>query len=135
MVVIDEKRHLLAKSYLPTAGKPIKVVQDGLREVKNKVEGKVRIRGVGVTGSGRYMIGAFVGADVIKNEITAQARGALNVDPDVDTVFEVGGQDSKFISLEKGVIVDFTMNKACAAGTGSFLEEQAEKLEINIKKE
>ncbi len=135
VAVIDEKRHLLAKSYLPTAGKPIKVVQDGLREVKSKVEGKVRIRGVGVTGSGRYMIGAFVGADVIKNEITAQARGALNVDPDVDTVFEVGGQDSKFISLEKGVIVDFTMNKACAAGTGSFLEEQAEKLEINIKKE
>ncbi|GAF76707.1 unnamed protein product, partial [marine sediment metagenome] len=126
---------LLAKSYLPTAGKPVKVVQDGLREVKSKVEGKVRIKGVGVTGSGRYMIGAFVGADVIKNEITAQARGALDVDSKVDTVFEIGGQDSKFISLEKGTIIDFTMNKACAAGTGSFLEEQAEELGINIKKE
>ncbi len=135
IVVIDEKKHLLAKSYLPTAGKPVKVVQDSLREVKSKVEGKVHIKGVGVTGSGRYMIGAFVGADVIKNEITAQARGALNIDPEVDTVFEIGGQDSKFISLEKGTIIDFTMNKACAAGTGSFLEEQAEELGINIKKE
>jgi len=135
VVVVDKKRNLLAKSYLPTAGKPVKVVQDGLRKVKSRVEGKVRIKGVGVTGSGRYMIGAFVGADVIKNEITAQARGALDVDSKVDTVFEIGGQDSKFISLEKGTIIDFTMNKACAAGTGSFLEEQAEKLEINIKKE
>ncbi len=88
-----------------------------------------------MTGSGRYMIGAFVGADVIKNEITAQATGALNVDSEVDTVFEIGGQDSKFISMKKGIIIDFTMNKACAAGTGSFLEEQAQELEINIKKE
>jgi len=135
VAVIDKDNRLIAKSYLPTAGKPIKAVQDGLREVKEKVEGKVRIRGAGTTGSGRYMIGAFIGADVIKNEITAQARGALNIDPDVDTIFEIGGQDSKYISLDKGVIVDFTMNKACAAGTGSFLEEQAEQLKINIKRE
>jgi len=135
VAVIDSKNRLIAKSYLPTAGKPIKAVQEGLREVKEKVEGKVRIKGAGTTGSGRYMIGAFIGADVIKNEITAQAKGALNIDPEVDTIFEVGGQDSKYISLNKGVIVDFTMNKACAAGTGSFLEEQAEQLKINIKKE
>jgi len=135
VAVIDEKNRLIAKSYLPTAGKPIKAVQEGLREVKRKVEGKVKIKGVGVTGSGRYLIGAFIGADVIKNEITAQARGALAIDSEVDTIFEIGGQDSKYISLNKGVIVDFTMNKACAAGTGSFLEEQAEQLRINIKKE
>jgi len=135
VAVIDSKNRLIAKSYLPTAGKPIKAVQEGLREVKEKVEGKVRIKGAGTTGSGRYMIGAFIGADVIKNEITAQAKGALNIDPEVDTIFEIGGQDSKYISLNKGVIVDFTMNKACAAGTGSFLEEQAEQLKINIKKE
>ena len=135
VAVIDKEKRLLAKSYLPTAGKPIKAVQEGLREVNKKLLGKVRIRAVGVTGSGRYMIGSFVGADVIKNEITAQAKGALNIDPNVDTVFEIGGQDSKFISLERGVVVDFTMNKACAAGTGSFLEEQAEELKIKIKKE
>jgi len=135
VAVIDKENRLIAKSYLPTAGKPIKAVQKGLKEVKDKIEGRVKIRGVGVTGSGRYLIGAFVGADVIKNEITAQATGALAVDPEVDTIFEIGGQDSKYISLNKGVIIDFTMNKACAAGTGSFLEEQAEQLNINIKKE
>lgn len=135
VAVIDSKKRLIAKSYLPTAGKPIKVVQDGLREIGEKVRGKVKIKGAGTTGSGRYMIGAFIGADVIKNEITAQAKGALNIDPNVDTIFEIGGQDSKFISLKNGMIVDFTMNKVCAAGTGSFLEEQAETLGINIKKE
>lgn len=135
VAVIDDNNNLIAKSYLPTAGKPIKAVQQGLKEVKEKIEGKVKIKGAGVTGSGRYLIGAFVGADVIKNEITAQAKGALAIDPNVDTIFEIGGQDSKYISLNKGVIVDFTMNKACAAGTGSFLEEQAEQLKINIKKE
>lgn len=135
VAIVDKQGRLIAKSYLPTSGRPIKAVQEGLREVKSKVEGKVIIKGAGTTGSGRYMIGAFVGADVIKNEITAQAKGALIIDPDVDTIFEVGGQDSKYISLDKGAIVDFTMNKACAAGTGSFLEEQAEGLGINIKKE
>jgi len=135
VAVIDKQKRLLAKSYLPTAGKPIDAVQKGLREVRDVVGGRVKIKGVATTGSGRYMIGAFVGADVIKNEITAQAKGALNVDPNVDTIFEIGGQDSKYISLENGVIIDFTMNKACAAGTGSFLEEQAEGLKINIKKE
>ncbi len=135
VVVIDSKKRVIAKSYLPTAGKPIKVVQDGLREIGEKIEGKVKIKGAGTTGSGRYMIGAFIGSDVIKNEITAQAKGALNIDFSVDTIFEIGGQDSKFISLKNGVIVDFTMNKVCAAGTGSFLEEQAETLKINIKKE
>jgi len=135
VAVIDSQKQLIAKSYLPTAGKPIKAVQEGLREVRKRIEGKVKIKGAGTTGSGRYMIGAFVGADVIKNEITAQATGALNIDPEVDTIFEIGGQDSKFISLHKGLIVDFTMNKVCAAGTGSFLEEQAEELGINIKRE
>ena len=79
--------------------------------------------------------GDFIGADVVRNEITAQATAAAHIDPKVDTIFEIGGQDSKYISLEKGAIVDFEMNKACAAGTGSFLEEQAEKLGISIKDE
>lgn len=135
VAVIDKRKNLLAKSYLPTAGKPIKAVQEGLKEVRKKLAGKAKIRRAGTTGSGRYMIGSFVGADVIKNEITTQAKGALNVDTNVDTIFEIGGQDSKFVSLEKGVIIDFTMNKVCAAGTGSFLEEQAEELKINIKKQ
>jgi activator of 2-hydroxyglutaryl-CoA dehydratase len=84
----------------------------------------VAVQGVGVTGSGRYLTGYFVGADVVCNEITAQATAAVHFDPTVDTVFEIGGQDSKYIRLDRGAVVDFTMNKACAAGTGSFLEEQ-----------
>ena len=91
--------------------------------------------GAATTGSGRYLTGDFIGADVVRNEITAQATAAAAINPDVDTIFEIGGQDSKYISLEHGAIVDFVMNKVCAAGTGSFLEEQAEKLGISIKEE
>ena len=87
------------------------------------------------TGSGRYLTADFIGADLVRNEITAQAEAAISIDPEVDTIFEIGGQDSKYISIDNGVIVDFEMNKACAAGTGSFLEEQAERLGISIKDE
>jgi len=133
VVVLDEDRNVLSKRYLMTAGRPIEAVRRGLREVGAEVGDRVNIRGIGTTGSGRYMIADFVGADIVKNEITAQATAAAEIDPGVDTIFEIGGQDSKFISLSNGVVVDFEMNKVCAAGTGSFLEEQAEKLDINIK--
>ncbi len=133
VVVMDGQKNVLAKRYLMTAGRPIEAVRRGLREVGAEVGGRVRIKGVGTTGSGRYMIADFVGADIVKNEITAQATAAADIDPTVDTIFEIGGQDSKYISLRDGVVVDFEMNKVCAAGTGSFLEEQAEKLDIDIK--
>jgi predicted CoA-substrate-specific enzyme activase len=135
LAVIDEQGRLLAKRYLMTAGRPIEAVKQGLDEIGNEIGDKVEIHGVGTTGSGRYMIADFVGADIVKNEITAQAQAAVEIDPEVDTIFEIGGQDSKYISLKDGVIVDFEMNKACAAGTGSFLEEQSEKLGISIKGE
>jgi len=135
VVIIDRDRNVIARRYLMTAGRPIEAVRQGLGEVAEEVGDKVRICGVATTGSGRYLTGGFVGADVIRNEITAQATGALDVDPEVDTVFEIGGQDSKYISISNGAVVDFEMNKVCAAGTGSFLEEQAEKLGISIKGE
>ncbi|HNS33270.1 MAG TPA: acyl-CoA dehydratase activase, partial [bacterium] len=135
VVVIDREGKLLSWRYLPTAGRPIEAVRQGIREVGAEVSGWVDIKGVGTTGSGRYLIGDFVGADIVKNEITAQATAAIWIDPSVDTIFEIGGQDSKYISIEKGAIVDFEMNKVCAAGTGSFLEEQAERLGIDIKDE
>lgn len=135
LVLIDEKKNVITKRYLPTAGRPIEAVKRGLAEVEKEIGNKVNVIGVGTTGSGRYMIGELVGADIIKNEITAQAAGALDYDPAVDTIFEIGGQDSKYIQIDNGAIVDFAMNKVCAAGTGSFLEEQAEKLGINIKEE
>ncbi len=135
LAVTDEEGRLLAKRYLMTAGRPIEAVMQGLSEIGEEIGDRVEIMGVGTTGSGRYMIADYVGADLVKNEITAQATAATFINTDVDTIFEIGGQDSKFISLKNGVIIDFEMNKACAAGTGSFLEEQAEKLNISIKGE
>jgi predicted CoA-substrate-specific enzyme activase len=135
LAVIDEQSRLLTKRYLMTAGRPIEAVRQGLEEISREIGDRVEIAGVGTTGSGRYMIADYIGADIVKNEITAQATAAAFIDKDVDTIFEIGGQDSKYISLRNSVITDFEMNKACAAGTGSFLEEQAEKLDISIKGE
>ncbi len=133
LVAIDENGKLVAKVYLLHHGKPLDSVKKGLSELAKKLPSGVNVKGVGTTGSGRYLVGDFVGADVIRNEITAQAYGALYLDPEVDTIFEIGGQDSKYIYLDKGTISNFTMNKACAAGTGSFLQEQAVKLGIPIE--
>lgn len=140
LVVVDEAGDVVFDSYLRTAGRPVEVVQQGLLELAAAWGDRVRIAGVGTTGSGRELVAEFVGADVVHDEITAHKTGAVHVSaaqggPPVDTIFEIGGQDSKFISIENGVVVDFTMNEACAAGTGSFLEEQAEKLGIEIKGE
>ena len=135
VVVIDSEGKLLLKRYLMTAGRPIEAVRQGLRDTAAELGDVVEVAGVGTTGSGRYMIADFVSADIVKNEITAQATAAAFIDPAVDTIFEIGGQDSKYISIEDGVIVDFEMNKACAAGTGSFLEEQAQKLNVSVKDE
>ena len=135
VVIIDGEGNVLSKRYLMTAGRPIEAVRRGIEEVGQEIAESVEILGVGTTGSGRYLTGDFVGADIVRNEITAQANASVFIDPDVDTIFEIGGQDSKYISIDNGVVVDFEMNHACAAGTGSFLEEQAEKLGINIKEE
>ncbi|MGQ9629187.1 MAG: acyl-CoA dehydratase activase [bacterium] len=135
VVAIDEGKNLVARRYLWTSGRPIEAVRQGIKEIGEEIGPFVEVAGVGVTGSGRYLIGDFIGADVVRNEITAQAMASIHIDPTVDTIFEIGGQDSKFIALENGVVTDFSMNKVCAAGTGSFLEEQAEKMDINIEDE
>lgn len=135
VVLLDERDGVVARRYLATAGRPLEAVRRGLEEVAAEVGDSVRVAAVGCTGSGRYLTGHYVGADVIRNEITAQARAAIAIDPDVDTVFEIGGQDSKYIRLDRGAVVDFAMNNACAAGTGSFLEEQADRLRLSIKDE
>ncbi|PKK83509.1 MAG: CoA activase [candidate division Zixibacteria bacterium HGW-Zixibacteria-1] len=135
LVLIDKDKNVVARRYLMTEGRPIEAVRRGLEEIGDEVGIRVKVVGVGTTGSGRYLTGDFVGADIIKNEITAQATAAINIDPTVDTIFEIGGQDSKYISLNNKTVIDFEMNKACTAGTGSFLQEQAEKLDINIERE
>lgn len=133
VVLVNEHGQVLARRYLPTAGRPLEAVRRGLREVYGEVGAWVTVHGVGVTGSGRYLTADFVGADVVRNEIAAQARAAMAIDPEVDTIFEIGGQDSKYIRLAHGAVVDFAMNSACAAGTGSFLEEQADRLNISVR--
>jgi len=140
VVAIDEFGTVIHDVYLRTAGRPIEAVQQGLSEVAERWGTRLQVCGVGTTGSGRELIAEFVGADVVNDEITAHKTGAVHISSTlggepVDTIFEIGGQDSKFISIEHGVVVDFAMNEACAAGTGSFLEEQAEKLGISIKGE
>lgn len=130
LVLCNEKDEIIAFRYLRTLGKPITAVSMGLNEFRREFGPRINIAGVGVTGSGRYMIAEIIGADTIKDEITAQAKAAVTIDRSIDTVFEIGGQDSKFIRLSDGVVTDFQMNKVCAAGTGSFLEEQANKFNL-----
>lgn len=132
LVLVNSNDDIVSHRYLRTMGNPTKAVLTGLKELCEGWPDTPSIAGVGVTGSGRYMIGEYIGADCIKDEITAQARAATVLDRSVDTVFEIGGQDSKFIRLKDGKVCDFQMNKVCAAGTGSFIEEQAGKFDIPI---
>ena len=133
-VIIDEDNNILASSYLYTEGSPITASKKVVRELKNKIDlNKYRVVGVGTTGSARKLIGTILGANVIKNEITAHAIGTMSIYPDVRTIFEIGGQDSKIILIENGIVTDYAMNTLCAAGTGSFLSSQAKRLGIPIE--
>jgi predicted CoA-substrate-specific enzyme activase len=124
---------VLASTYLPTSGRPLEAIKQGLAELRSRFSTPPQIAAVGTTGSGRYLSAGFVGSDGVYNEITAQATAARSIVPDVDTIFEIGGQDSKYIRMEGGSIADFTMNRVCAAGTGSFLEEQSVRLNLDIR--
>ncbi len=133
LVAIDPDNNIIEKIYLRTSGQPINALCKSFQILSEKLGDDIRVLGVGVTGSGRQLAGVIVGADVIKNEITAHAIAAQNAVPDVRTVLEIGGQDSKIIILKNGVVYDFAMNTICAAGTGSFLDRQAARLEIPIE--
>lgn len=133
LAALDEEDRLIDSLYLRTQGKPIAMVQQGLREMANRLPAGAGMRGVGTTGSARYLAGVMVSADVIKNEITSQAVAAVHFVPDVQTVIEIGGQDSKIIMIRDGIVTDFGMNTVCAAGTGSFLDQQAQRLNIRIE--
>ncbi len=131
-VIINEELNIVDELYLRTRGNPMSVVADGMEALKGKYESG-RIAGAGTTGSGRALAGSIIGADVVKNEITAHGVAASAVDPDVRTILEIGGQDSKIILLKNGVINDFAMNTVCAAGTGAFLDRQASRMEMTIE--
>jgi predicted CoA-substrate-specific enzyme activase len=133
IVLINEDCEIMDYQYIRTAGDPVGAVEKAFENIRNKYGTGIHIAGACTTGSGRYMIGELIGADLIKDEITAQAKAAVRINPRVDTVFEIGGQDSKFIQIKNGAVTDFQMNKICAAGTGSFIEEQAAKFNIPIE--
>jgi len=133
LTIIDENVSVLAQVYLPTGGAPIEATKEGLRMLQAQLNGRCNIQGVGTTGSGRRLADILVGADIVKNEITAHAVAASFFVPDVKTIIEIGGQDSKIIILRDGIPVDFAMNTVCAAGTGSFLDHQAARLGIAIE--
>ncbi len=123
---------VVSSVYLPTRGRPVDVLREGLDILRERFRGGLEVLGCGATGSGRYLAARLLGADVVKNEITCQMLGARRFIPGVESIFEIGGQDSKFIAVQDSGIADFVMNKICAAGTGSFLEEQARELGIDI---
>lgn len=132
LVLIDAENKLIEKLYLRTSGQPITALNNGMKIIAERLGSDIPIKAVGTTGSGRQLASVIVGADVVKNEITAHAVAAQNTVPGVKTILEIGGQDSKIILLRNGVLFDFAMNTVCAAGTGSFLDRQAARLEIPI---
>jgi predicted CoA-substrate-specific enzyme activase len=132
LVLLDEDGRLVKKVYLRTRGNPIKAIKEGYQEIMENTE-SIRIVGVGTTGSGRYLAAVILGADIVKNEITAHAVATSYYYPEVRTIIEIGGQDSKIIILRNGIVYDFAMNTVCAAGTGSFLDQQASRLNIAIE--
>lgn len=132
IVVLNENNEVLLKKYIRTQGRPIDILKQGLKEIKDEMN-DFNIKGVGTTGSGRHLASIITGADVVKNEITAHAVAAINTIPHVKTILEIGGQDSKIIIIRDRIVTDFAMNTVCAAGTGSFLDRQAERLGLDIK--
>jgi predicted CoA-substrate-specific enzyme activase len=131
-VVIDKNNKILADSYLWTQGNPMQAVKNVLAELPKKLPKDYVVVNVGTTGSARRLIGTALSAKVVKNEITTHAYGTLSAKPDVRTILEIGGQDSKIILLQNGVGMDYAMNTLCAAGTGSFLTSQARRLDLDI---
>ena len=126
------KHAILYYSYVKNLGKPMELVEAEIEKIKSMLPEGVTIEKIAVTGSGRERVGKAIGARLIINEITAQTEGAVLFHPETETIFEIGGQDSKYMSLKNGKMAVFEMNKVCAAGTGAFLEEQIKKLGISM---
>ena len=133
-IIIDSNNNILASSYLWTKGDPINAVKNVLNELQEKTKKQdIKIVSVGTTGSARKLIGSMLNANIIKNEITAHAIGTLSIYPNIRTIIEIGGQDSKIILIKDGIVIDYAMNTLCAAGTGAFLTSQAKRLDIPVE--
>ena len=132
VVVLDEQDRLLSKAYIRNNGRPIEAIQLGMEKILGHLD-EGSIQGVATTGSARQLAAYLVGADIIKNEITAHSIAVIDIYPEAKTIIEIGGQDSKVIVLRNSVVADFAMNTVCAAGTGSFLDQQAARLGVSIE--
>ena len=132
-IIIDKNNTILASSYLWTKGNPLKAVKEVLENLKTNIPSEYQIVGIGTTGSARKLIGTILGANIIKNEITAHAIRTISKYPEVRTIIEIGGQDSKIILIKNKIVVDYAMNTLCAAGTGAFLSSQAKRLDIPVE--
>lgn len=131
-VIIDSNEKIIKSLYIWTEGNPVNAVKRLISELKKDLPKNIVIRGIGTTGSARKLIGLMVDANIVKNEITAHAVGTLSIIPNARTILEIGGQDSKIILIENGIITDYSMNTLCAAGTGSFLSSQAKRLGVDV---
>lgn len=132
-VIIDDENKIICSLYSWTEGNPVESVRKLINNLKSKLPKKYAVKGIGTTGSARKLIGLMLDANVVKNEITAHAVGTMSIHPDVRTILEIGGQDSKIILVDNGIVVDYAMNTLCAAGTGAFLSSQAKRLNIPIE--
>ncbi len=133
IIVLDQQLKVLLSEYIRTNGQPLESVKVGMNRIAKKLPKDTIVLAAGATGSGRQLAGVILGADIVKNEITAHATATLHFEPNVRTIFEIGGQDSKIIIIKNQMVVDFAMNTVCAAGTGSFLDHQSERLGIPIE--
>ena len=129
-VIIDEKFNILSSNYIWTEGNPINAVKKLINILS--IPNGYKLSGIGTTGSARKLIGLMLGANVVKNEIICHAYGTLNYYPNCKTILEIGGQDSKIIMINNGIITDYAMNTLCAAGTGSFLSSQSKRIGVDI---
>lgn len=132
-VIIDENNNIISSNYIWTEGNPKEAVKKLINNLKKELPNNYKLKGIGTTGSARKLIGLMLNANVVKNEITAHAIGTLSIHPNVRTILEIGGQDSKIILLNKGIITNYAMNTLCAAGTGAFLSSQAKRLGIEVE--
>ena len=133
-VIIDSDNKILVREYLYTEGNPIGAVKRLISILNKKInKSEYKVVSVGTTGSARKLIGTMLGASVVKNEITAHAVGTTSIFPNVRTILEIGGQDSKIILLNHGIVTDYAMNTLCAAGTGAFLSSQAKRLGVSVE--
>lgn len=134
-VIINKDKEILSSAYIWTEGNPVGAAKRLLKLLEEQFQAdEYHIVATGTTGSARKLVGSVVGATIVKNEITAHAVGTTTFHPEVRTILEIGGQDSKIILVENGVAVDYAMNTLCAAGTGAFLSSQAKRLGIEVEK-